>query len=78
MPSTRDPVAVVNPGPGRLPANTVTSSALLFPPGGGGGAALTAHITDPVDAHLASAIGQAGYAAVNATWVEPVAGVGGT
>jgi hypothetical protein len=39
---------------------------------------LTAHITDPVDAHQASAIGQAGYAAVNATWVEAVAGVGGT
>jgi len=78
MPSTRDPVVVVQPGPGRLPANTVPANALIFPPGGGSGAALTAHITDPVDAHMASAIGQTGYAAANATWVEAVAGVGGT
>ena len=78
MPSTRDPVTTVLPGPGRLPANTVSASALIFPPGGGSSAALTAHITDPVDAHQASAIGQSGYAAANATWVEAVAGVGGT
>lgn len=57
MPSSKNPVLVVIPGPGKLPAGTVTASALLFPPGGGGGAALSAHITDPVDAHMASAIG---------------------
>lgn len=57
MPSTKDPTLVVNPGPGRLPAGVVPAGALLFPPGGGAGAALTAHITDPVDAHMASAIG---------------------
>jgi len=56
MPSTRDPVAVVQPGPGRLPANTVPANALIFPPGGGSSAALTAHITDPVGAHAATAI----------------------
>lgn len=78
MPSNRDPVAVVQPGPGRLPANTVPANALIFPPGGSSDAALQAHITDPVDAHMASAIGQTGYAAVNATWVQAAAGVGGT
>ncbi len=57
MPSSKNPVTVVLPGPGKLPAGTVTASALLFPPGGGSGAALAAHITDPVDAHMASAIG---------------------
>jgi len=57
MPSSKNPVLVVIPGPGKLPAGTVTASALLFPPGGGSGAALSAHVTDPVDAHMASAIG---------------------
>jgi hypothetical protein len=66
MPSTRNPVVIVNPGPGRLPTNTVPASALIFPPGGGSDAALQAHIVDPVDAHMASAIGQLGY--IGATW----------
>lgn len=57
MPSLKDPNQIVNPGPGRLPANVVPASALLFVPGAGGSAALTAHITNPRDAHLASAIG---------------------
>ena len=62
MPSPKNPVSVVNPGPGRLPAGTVTASAFVVPGGGGGGgggsmAALTAHITDPLDAHMAGAIG---------------------
>ena len=56
MPSPKDPIATVNPGPGKLPAGTVTASSLLFT-GGGGSAGLVAHITDPVDAHMASAIG---------------------
>lgn len=59
MPSTKDPISTVSPGPGKLPAGTVTASAFIFMGGGGGGssAALLAHITDPVDAHMASAIG---------------------
>jgi len=57
MPSNKDPNLVVNPGPGRLPAGVVTASALLFPAGGGSNAALQAHITNPLDAHMASAIG---------------------
>jgi len=57
MPSTKDPNIVVQAGPGRLPAGVVPAGALLFPPGGGSGAALQAHITDPIDAHMASAIG---------------------
>jgi hypothetical protein len=57
MPSTKDPTVVVNPGPGRLSAGVVPAGALLFPPGGGSNAALQAHITDPIDAHMASAIG---------------------
>lgn len=57
MPSTKDPNTTVNPGPGKVPAGTVAASALLVPPGGGGGAGLEAHITDPTDAHMASAIG---------------------
>ena len=78
MPSIRNPATVVQPGPGRLPANTVPASALIFPPGSSSDAALQAHITDPVDAHMASAIGQTGYAVVNSTWVQAAAGVGGT
>ena len=58
MPSVKNPILVVGSGPGKLPAGTVTASALLFPPGGGGSeAALTAHIIEPIDAHRASAIG---------------------
>jgi len=56
MPSTRDPVTVVQPGPGHLAADTVSATALTFEPSGGGGAALEAHLTDPIDAHDASAI----------------------
>lgn len=58
MPSNRNPATVVNPGPGRLAAGTLTESAFIFGGGGGGsGAALHAHIVDPMDAHMASAIG---------------------
>ena len=57
MPSNKNPAQVVHPGSGKLPASTVTASALSFPPGGGGGAALQAHIHNPLDAHMASAIG---------------------
>lgn len=57
MPSTKDPNLVVNPGPGRLPEGSVTASSLTFVSGGGSDAGLMAHITDPVDAHMASAIG---------------------
>jgi hypothetical protein len=57
MPSIKDPNAVVQPGPGLLPAGVVPASALLFVPGGGSSAALQAHINNPHDAHFASAIG---------------------
>lgn len=57
MPSIKNPVGLVNPGPGKLSVGVVPASALLFPSGGGSDAALQAHINDPVDAHLASAIG---------------------
>ena len=59
MPSSKNPVLTVLPGPGRLPASTISASAFIVPGGGGAGAlaALTAHITDPVDAHMAGAIG---------------------
>lgn len=60
MPSDKNPADVVNPGPGRLSAGVATQSAFIFDGGGGGGgvaAALHAHIVDPVDAHMASAIG---------------------
>lgn len=55
MPSTKDPVGLVNPGPGRLSAGVVNASSLTFP--GGGGGDLLAHINDPIDAHMAHAIG---------------------
>ena len=59
MPSNKNPLVTVHPGPGKLPAGTVNASAFIGGGGGGGGssAALLAHITDPVDAHMASAIG---------------------
>lgn len=56
MPSTKDPVGLVNPGPGRLSAGVVSATSLTFP-GGGGSGDLLAHINDPVDAHMAHAIG---------------------
>lgn len=55
MPSNSDPNDVVKPGPGRLSAGVVPASALSFSANGGGD--LAAHISDPVDAHLAHAIG---------------------
>ena len=57
MPSSKNPRGAVNPGPGKLPAGVVPAGALLFPPGGGSEAALQAHVIQPVDAHMASAIG---------------------
>lgn len=57
MPSSKNPRTAVNPGPGKLPAGVVPAGALMFPPGGGSSAALMAHITNPIDAHMASAIG---------------------
>lgn len=58
MPSSKDPLSSINPGPGKLPAGVASASSLLFSGGsGGGGADLLAHINDPVDAHMASAIG---------------------
>ncbi len=60
MPSSKDPLSTVAPGPGKLPAGVVSTSALLLGVGGGGsggGAALYAHIHNPTDAHMASAIG---------------------
>lgn len=56
MPSIKNPVLVVLPGPGKVPANAVPASALSFPLAGGGGD-LAAHVNDPVDAHFAGAIG---------------------
>jgi len=58
MPSDKNPAQIVNPGPGRLSAGVATDSAFIFDgSGGGSAAALHAHIVDPVDAHMASAIG---------------------
>jgi hypothetical protein len=57
MPSNKDPKSTVLAGAGKLPAGVVPASALLFPAGGGGGAALQAHIHNPLDAHMAGAIG---------------------
>jgi len=54
MPSNNDP-SVVQPGPGKLAAGQVPASALAFPFSGSGD--LAAHIGDPIDAHMASAIG---------------------
>lgn len=59
MPSPKNPAVVVNPGPGRLPDSVLTASSYIFPGGSGGGsdAELQAHITNPLDAHMASAVG---------------------
>jgi hypothetical protein len=56
MPSPKDPNSTVQPGPGRLPSNTVPAGALLVNNPAGGGASLEAHLVDPVDAHAATAI----------------------
>jgi len=67
MPSNKNPITVIQPGPGRLPSSTVSASALIFPGGGSNSlAALNAHITDPVDAHDGSAIGFDG----SGTWAD--------
>ena len=57
MPSNKDPNPAVSPGPGRLPADSVPAGALLFPAGGGSESGLEAHIINPYNAHMASAIG---------------------
>jgi len=59
MPSSKNPITVVVPGPGKLPANVANASALLFPAGGASGVSISSHITDPTDAHMSSAIGVA-------------------
>ena len=53
MPSTKSPT-VVQPGPGKLAAGQVPASALTFPLSGGD---VAAHVNDPIDAHMAGAIG---------------------
>ena len=55
-PSNKDP-NIIQAGPGKLPAGSVPASAISFPIGGGGAGDLALHIADPVDAHMASAIG---------------------
>ena len=54
MPSSKSP-SFVNAGPGKLSAGQVPASALSFSVGGTGD--LEAHIANPVDAHMSSAIG---------------------
>ena len=56
MPSTRNPITVVQPGPGRLPAGTVPASSLTFDISTGALAAVDVHIADTIGAHEASAI----------------------
>ena len=53
MPSLKNPLVVVLPTSGKLPAGTVSASSLTFLPSGGG----AAHVANPHDAHMASAIG---------------------
>jgi len=65
MPSSKNP-SVVQPGPGKLAAGQVPASALAFPLGGG---ELSAHISDPVDAHMAGSIGMP---PVNPTTGQPL------
>lgn len=66
MPSSNNPSTSVAAGAGKLSAGTVPATALTFPSGGGAGAALSAHINDPLNAHMASAIGYLGGSA----WVD--------
>jgi hypothetical protein len=54
MPSIKNPNAVVKAGAGKLSANQVPASALSFAPDGSADLAL--HISDPSNAHVASAI----------------------
>jgi hypothetical protein len=37
MPSSNNPASVVNPGPGKVPAGSVTAASFIFPGGGSGG-----------------------------------------
>ena len=60
MPSAKDPVATVQPGPGHAPPGSVTATSLNFTPSTSG-APITAHITDPIGAHQASAIAAGPY-----------------
>jgi hypothetical protein len=53
MPSNRQP-SVVSPGPGKLAAGQVPASSLSFPVSGSD---LTLHVSDPMDAHMAGAVG---------------------
>lgn len=53
MPSNKPPT-VVQPGAGKLAAGQVPASALSFPVGG---ADVAAHVSDPVDAHMAGSVG---------------------
>ena len=69
MPSTKDPVSTVQPGPGHLPEGTVSASSLDFNPGLGPLAALQAHITNPTGAHAASAISTT--VLTGETWSNP-------
>lgn len=69
MPSNKDPVTTVQPGPGHLPDGTVSANALDFNPGLGPLAALQAHITNPTGAHAATAISTTVLA--GETWSNP-------
>lgn len=57
MPSTQNPVGLVNPGPGKTLPGQVIVGSIGGGGGGGGSGDLLAHIQDPLDAHFASAIG---------------------
>jgi hypothetical protein len=73
MPSTKDPVTTVQPGPGHLPDGTVSANALDFNPAAGANASLQAHITNPTAAHAATAISTT--ALTGATWNSAVSNV---
>ena len=62
MPSPKNPTIVVQPGSGRLSADTVPASALIIP-SSGSDTELQAHITKLVGAHAASAISTGALAA---------------
>ncbi len=55
MPSDKDPNSTVAPGVGRLLPGEIPASTLGIPLGGS--ADLASHVADPVDAHMAGAIG---------------------